>query len=93
MWGISYNYKTERLELEKGRRGLVTRDWKAVAIQGAPTSTKKQKQKKKKKTLSSSYFPSPIGGNPAGNQLARERATIPKAWSWRLVKITDIGDP
>lgn len=49
MWGISYNYKTERLELEKGRRGLVTRDWKAVAIQGAPTSTKKQKNKKKEK--------------------------------------------
>lgn len=91
-----YKYKTERLELEKGRRGLLTRDWKAVAIQGAPTSTKKNKKKERKrneKTLSSSYFPSPIGGTPAGNHLARELATIPKAWSWRLVKITDIGDP
>lgn len=56
---------------------------------------KKQKKERKRneKTLSSSYFPSPIGGTPAGNHLARELATIPKAWSWRLVKITDIGDP
>lgn len=82
---MPYEY---RLELRRGR-GLVTRDLETVAIRGASARTKK-----KEKTLPPSYFPFPVGGTPAGNQLARAswKCSLQAPWplSPRPGTITDI---